>query len=179
MNEKQKNKCSKCDIFTELCPSNISRKTGERLFRSWCISCEKSRKDLWRSQNKEKHNIKTKEWVKNNPEKRKEISVRYRQQKLKDNPDWERELHREYRKTQPEYYRAMVAVRRKRVQQATTKWTNLKELRQFYMNCPEGYHVDHIIPLKGKNVCGLHVINNLQYLPAEINLQKRNHFQET
>lgn len=36
--------------------------------------------------------------------------------------------------------------------------------------------VDHIIPTKGKNVSGLHVLNNLQYLTPSQNNSKKNFF---
>jgi hypothetical protein len=48
---------------------------------------------------------------------------------------------------------------------------NIKELQQFYINCPEGYEVDHIVPIsKG----GLHCIENLQYLTISENRKKSN-----
>lgn len=59
---------------------------------------------------------------------------------------------------------------------ATPLWADLESIEQFYENCPSGFNVDHIIPLKGKNVCGLHVLNNLQYLTPKDNLKKHNHY---
>lgn len=58
----------------------------------------------------------------------------------------------------------------------TPSWANLDKIRSIYENCPEGMHVDHIIPLRGKLVSGLHVENNLQYLFEEDNLKKNNSF---
>jgi len=56
------------------------------------------------------------------------------------------------------------------------KWANVQAIKDIYMNRPKGYHVDHIIPLQGNNVCGLHVETNLQYLPAFENISKGNKF---
>jgi 5-methylcytosine-specific restriction endonuclease McrA len=58
----------------------------------------------------------------------------------------------------------------------TPKWANLEIIKQFYVACPKGMTVDHVIPLQGKFVSGLHVENNLQYLTPEENARKNNRF---
>lgn len=59
---------------------------------------------------------------------------------------------------------------------ATPFWANIEKIKEFYMNCPKDYHVDHIVPLQGKTVTGLHVLSNLQYLSAGLNISKGNKF---
>ena len=58
----------------------------------------------------------------------------------------------------------------------TPLWADLDKIKDIYLNRPEGYHVDHIVPLNGTHVSGLHVEYNLQYLLASDNASKKNHF---
>lgn len=67
-------------------------------------------------------------------------------------------------------------LRKEYIIERTPIWEDLDLIAKFYSNCPKGYHVDHIIPLQGKLVSGLHTLTNLQYLLASDNLAKSNYF---
>jgi hypothetical protein len=56
----------------------------------------------------------------------------------------------------------------------TPRWADRRAISRFKLDTPAGHHLDHIIPLSGETVCGLHVLENLQYLPAKENLSKSN-----
>lgn len=73
--------------------------------------------------------------------------------------------------------------RAKQTRLATPKWANMDKIEEVYkqrdaLNLASNtvYHVDHIVPLKSKLVCGLHVEHNLQVLPELENKKKCNYF---
>jgi hypothetical protein len=60
---------------------------------------------------------------------------------------------------------------------ATPPWADLERIKAIYIEAARlGLSVDHIVPLKGKKVCGLHVENNLQFLTRLDNIRKGNRF---
>lgn len=56
-------------------------------------------------------------------------------------------------------------------------WADMNKIKDIYVNRPDDCHVDHIIPLRGKLVSGLHVAENLQYLPIAENMRKHNTYE--
>lgn len=68
------------------------------------------------------------------------------------------------------------AQRRKAIAERTPSYVDLEAVSKFYANTPEGYVVDHIIPLQGDTISGFHILKNLQYLTADENNKKGNQF---
>ena len=103
------------------------------------------------------------------------------------------EIKREYQKAWKErnttWVRADTKARRRKHREATPKWLAKKEkaeIRQLYQiaitmskTTGEQYVVDHIVPLRGNDVCGLHVPWNLRVITQEENLKKSNKFLDT
>ena len=78
---------------------------------------------------------------------------------------------------------AICARRRAKLLRATPAWANAFFIDEIYDLMRRRakltgleWHVDHIIPLQGKNVCGLHVENNLQVILGHDNRRKSNRY---
>jgi hypothetical protein len=140
--------------------------------RATCKSCRKVQQTLWRKENQEHVNLKSKQWDQKNLEKSRQIKSHWREH----NKEKVLLYSQQYRQTHKSQINARTSSRRKRVQQNTPFWADKTKIVDFYKNCPMGHHVDHIIPLRGKYVSGLHVHYNLQYLPANENMKKGNSF---
>ena len=100
-------------------------------------------------------------------------------------PDEEKKRHKlAYKDANPELYKALASVRKRRHRSATPIWVNAEEkkaIRQMYLEAQrltkltgERYVVDHIYPLISDQVCGLHTLKNLRIMTQDENLKKSN-----
>lgn len=179
--------CSKC-----LISKSLSEFRKNKVYRGehtcWCKPCEKqyqaeffkkNQKDIsarhknYRQYNPEKHRFYVREWKKRNLS-YVSRSNDLRRERYKNDKDKILSRNKNFYNKNKKVFLAKNAKRKAVSLMACPKWACKKEIRDFYKKCPDGYHVDHIIPLQGKNVCGLHVIWNLQYLTPEENLRKGN-----
>ena len=104
----------------------------------------------------------------------------------KDEVNQYRRLHKE---RNPEYYKSLTSVRKRRHRAATPTWITPEQklaMRQLYLQAMqltkltgERYVVDHIVPLISEEVCGLHVPWNLRVITQEENLRKSNKLLDT
>lgn len=116
-------------------------------------------------------------------EKYREIyNKRYARENLERNRARVREYQQKNKETYLEYQNVYQAARRVLKKKAQPPWINIEEMKPIYKEMKKrnkiagrvAFHVDHIIPLQGENICGLHVPWNLQVITAEENLRKSN-----
>jgi hypothetical protein len=88
---------------------------------------------------------------------------------------------RAWQKRNPEKVTALVSLRKAKRLRATPSWANPFFIAEAYdlaqrRSKATGFkwHVDHVVPLQSPLVCGLHVENNLQVIPASVNHAKGN-----
>jgi len=101
---------------------------------------------------------------------------------IEKNPQSIKTIKSNWNKANPGYLAYSVSARRAAKSQRTPAWADKDSIKQIYIECSnrraqgEDVVVDHIIPLRGKLVSGLHVAENLRIIPARENLLKNNKF---
>jgi hypothetical protein len=88
-----------------------------------------------------------------------------------------RQRNRDHYQRNKKHYLYKWTMRNAAKLQRTPKWLSEQDklkIKQLIENTPEGYDLDHIVPLQGKNVSGLNVPWNMQYLPSKENRSKGN-----
>jgi hypothetical protein len=156
--------CKGCNQTLSTLEFYSSKNTKDGL-RGKCKACTNRDNNVWYDKNKESVCRRTQEY-KNS----RRLSIRekgmdyYRRNKSKYLSNYNKRLHSK--------------------RKATPQWLTEEQVRaiedfywlanDLYVTSGEKYHVDHIVPIQGKTVCGLHVPWNLQVLPSDINISKSN-----
>jgi len=172
--------CKTCSVEK---PESDYYKDGPWL-RGSCKDCVKAKRKDYVEANKEEVLQASREYYREN--------VEVLRQKQKAYYEAKREV---LRQKQSEYYRsnkpkflAQNSAARAALYQATPKHLTVyqkKQIESIYaerdrlsVETGEQYHVDHIIPLRGKYICGLHTPENLRVITAQDNLTKGNRYDQ-
>jgi hypothetical protein len=137
---------------------------------------EKNKQKLKQAQRDyyEKNKEEIKQQSKNYREKHREKYIQYQKEHYLNNKEEYQNYYKKYSLKNKKILLANSAKYKAQKIKATPSWANSKLIQNIYKNCPKGFHVDHIYPLRSTVMCGLHVENNLQYLKAETNISKKN-----
>lgn len=169
--------CCTCKIEKEVSLFYKNKSTKDGLYKQ-CVSCVKDYYKTNKAKINESNNAR---YAKNKDtilSKNKEYRVKNRDRLNSSKKVYYRKNKQSFIKRSRERHRRLV--------NATPSWLTQEDKRvidgmynlaRFYgWITGEEWHVDHIVPLKGKAVCGLHVPLNLQPVPKRYNLAKNNKF---
>lgn len=135
-----------------------------------------------------------KKWVANNREQFRASCRKRRAENLEKHLEGERKKYwgnrenrlksgRKYRHDNPDKALALVNKRKLQMLKRVPVWADLNAIREVYRQRREiseltgiPHSVDHIIPIQGRLVSGLHVHTNLRVIPTIENLSKNNRF---
>lgn len=142
--------CAKDRAYAQRYPER--RALARKKWRSENPEADRMAKDKWARENVDMARALRARWDSENPGKRQSILARRRASKIQRTPKW---------LTKDDHWLMAQAY-------------ELAALRTKKFGFP--WHVDHIIPLQGKNVSGLHVPANLRVIPGAENYRKSNKY---
>ena len=171
--------CKKC-LVEKPWSEYYSAKGTKTGYHSSCKECYKRANAEQKARMSHLRPSQSRDYYEKNKEKVLARNKKYAERK----PDVLRKAKDNWKRKNPSAVVALTAKRRSSKLKATPLWlseSQLKEIKDYYWLAKdleaitgETYHVDHIIPLQGKDVCGLHVPWNLQVLPSDLNISKGN-----
>lgn len=171
--------CTNCGE-TKILDNFYNSKKGKNGKSAHCKACDGKKHKAFRKKRKDHLREYYRKWRSNNEEHVKEYGKKYYLKDLESN----RAKRRAYQKLN--IASAVARARQYELSKlnATPPWLSEEqkaEMQQFYWLAKdlyavtgEVYQVDHIVPIQGENVCGLHVPWNLQVLPRDVNIRKSN-----
>lgn len=178
--------CKACGkVRRKLYRAKNKEKIAEKNKKNCAIYYKKNRESMLlkmknnRDANSIIRKIKSKNYYEKNSEKRK----KYRKEYYTKNKEKELTRNKEYAKNNKGICNAVKVRYHVSKLEATPSWADLDKIRIVYQKSQWlskltglKYHVDHVVPLQGIGVCGLHVWDNLQILEDTINCSKRNKY---
>lgn len=156
--------CTVCGELKRLSEFHNHKKTIDGK-NSRCIDCARKAASKWYAENKEK--------------KRK-----YDERRRKEKRFLYRSASKRWRESNPDKKKVDTNCRRRRMRRQMPVWVKPVDMACFYEQSQRvsyclgtRFVVDHIIPIKGDGVRGLHAPINLQVIPESINAIKSNHYE--
>ena len=167
-------KCTKCGEVKEL-EGFSKRSRNKDGYRGTCRLCATAMSKAWQAANRERQAAHSKAWRIKNKEHIKEYA--------RDNKEHKLAMSKAWKVNNSDRLNFYTAKRRAAKLLRTVSWANMKAIKDIYAEARRlekatgiAMHVDHILPLQGKMVSGLHVETNLQLLTWCENISKSNNF---